>query len=73
MVAKIHYASFLVRLWRTIGRLDGAPDSWLGELEHIQSGRLWNFNSLHELEDFLDVHWEGRSDFPWIEIVDREE
>jgi hypothetical protein len=44
------YASFLVRMWR-----DGNekhPENkagWQGELEHIQSGERWAFNSLEEL------------------------
>jgi hypothetical protein len=48
------YASFLLRLWReaTSGRLEPAAD-WQSEIEHIQSGQHWTFDTLDDLLDFL--------------------
>lgn len=73
MVAKIRYASFLIRLWCTSDSPDSSSDGWLSEVQHIQSGRSWNFYSLHALVDFLNLRLDNRSEFPWIEIVDQEE
>jgi hypothetical protein len=48
------YASFLVRIW-----LEPSPElpetigDWRSEVEHIQSGRRWTFNTLDALLDFL--------------------
>jgi hypothetical protein len=48
----LEYASYLVRLWR-----DQDPASresnWQGEIEHIQSGERWMFESVDELFTFL--------------------
>ena len=49
------YASFLVRLWRCGVPAAGGPSGeWQGEVEHIQSGQRWGFNSLSELWHFLN-------------------
>ncbi len=41
------YLSFLVRMWRE------GSDDWQGEVEHIQSGRRWEFSTAEELCQFL--------------------
>lgn len=48
------YLSLLVRMWRE----DGAPDlaavaDWHSEVEHIQSGKLWKFETLNDLVAFI--------------------
>jgi len=53
MAPSIQYASFLIRLWRQAGMRDDEPGVWRGEVEHIQSGKSWIFNSLVELKEFL--------------------
>ena len=42
------YMSFLVRLWRDQPG-DQPPCNWCGELEQIQTGMRWSFNSYNEL------------------------
>ncbi len=48
------YISFLVRMWRekTAEQSEPAGD-WQGEVEHIQSGRKWQFNNEEALTRFL--------------------
>jgi hypothetical protein len=54
MATPTKYASFLVRLWREGDPQLSAPTAgWQGEIEHIQSGQRWTFNTLDELLDFL--------------------
>ena len=52
--ASIEYTSFLVRLWREVGdeRLV-LPTAWQAEVEHIQTGERWRFETLEQLLDFL--------------------
>lgn len=39
------YASFLVRIWKITNLEPSNPqDEWHGELECIQSGKVWNFD-----------------------------
>jgi hypothetical protein len=42
------YVSFLVRLWREDG-LDEQAAGWQGEVEQIQTGQRWQFDSLEEI------------------------
>jgi hypothetical protein len=52
----IDYASFMIRLWRENDPQSPAPKSdWLAEVEHIQSGEHWKFNTLDDLLAFLQV------------------
>jgi hypothetical protein len=48
------YVSFLIRLWRekSLERPEEVTD-WQGEVEHIQTGRRWTFDTLDELLEFL--------------------
>lgn len=62
MEAPTHYASFLVRLWHK-GE-PGSPEDtgdWQGEVEHIQSGGRWTFDTLDELLNVLRRQAEGQS------------
>jgi hypothetical protein len=54
MSIPIEYASFLVRLWRERNpeRLEPVAD-WQGEVERIQSGQRWTFDTLDDLLGFL--------------------
>ena len=54
MSAAIQYASFLIRLWREES-VDPArtPIDWHSEVEHIQTGERWDFDTLDELLGFL--------------------
>jgi hypothetical protein len=48
------YASFLLRLWSESSLPASAPaPDWHAEIEHIQSGERWTFDSLEELLEFL--------------------
>ena len=48
------YASYLIRLWRQTGPLNpDHPGDWQSEIEHIQSGQRWKFNTLDDLLVFL--------------------
>jgi hypothetical protein len=56
------YASFLLRLWRR--REPGLPEDasgWQGEVEHIQTGGRWTFDTLHELLSILRRQADGPS------------
>ena len=54
------YASFLIRLWRQTGPLkDHGPREWQSEVEHIQSGQRWSFNTIDGLLDFMRQQAEG--------------
>lgn len=46
------YASLMLRLWRGEAGEQITPD-WYSEVDHIQSGRHWDFTTLTELESFL--------------------
>jgi hypothetical protein len=46
------YQSFLVRLWCNKAD-DEVQSTWCGEIEHIQSGKRWNFGNLDALLAFL--------------------
>ena len=48
------YVSFLVRLWREPGQESPAPPTgWHSEVECIQTGQCWTFDTLDELLEFL--------------------
>lgn len=47
---KVVYLSFLVRVWYTPTPEGGV---WMGEVEHIQSGRRWQFNHLQDIGEFF--------------------
>jgi hypothetical protein len=51
MSAPLEYASFLLRLWRQRGH--GRADRWRVEVEHIQTGEHWSFDSLDEMLAWL--------------------
>lgn len=54
MTPSIEYASYLVRLWREAGAdQPKAAVEWHGEVEHIQSGRHWSFDTLDDTLEFL--------------------
>jgi len=54
MSPSIQYASFLIRLWR-----EAAADpaevtaDWHSEVEHIQTGERWSFDTLDAMLGFL--------------------
>ena len=48
------YVSFLIRLWREDDPDPGAPAAgWKAQVEHIQSGQRWTFQTLEEMLAFL--------------------
>lgn len=47
------YRSFVVRLWKS------QPNEWYGEVEHIQSGAHWHFDTLDSTLAFLRRHVES--------------
>ena len=52
----VEYASYLVRFWRRPPEPGDPASGWHGEVEHIQSGRKWQFDSAKALIDFLSRH-----------------
>jgi hypothetical protein len=44
------YTSYLLRLWRE-ERAEAV--AWHSQVDHIQSGRRWSFDTLEQLLDFL--------------------
>lgn len=47
------YVSFLVRMWREpSSEQPGARTVWRGEVEHIQTGRRYAFETVEALLDF---------------------
>lgn len=56
------YASFLLRLWQREPAEEGGLDSWQGEVEHIQSGKVLSFIQLNSLPSLLrQIASENRS------------
>ena len=58
------YMSFLIRLWQE-EKEPGVPESiddWQGEIEHIQTGQRWTFDSLEALLEFVRQQTEDPSD-----------
>lgn len=54
MPSSIQYASFLIRLRRETGaEADHLTTDWHCEVEHIQSGLRWTFDTVAQLLDFL--------------------
>jgi hypothetical protein len=54
MASPTIYASFLIRLWREVSTDATAPIAdWQGEVEHIQSGQCWVFDTWDKLLVFL--------------------
>ncbi len=55
MSTPVEYASFLIRLWRTSPPAHPLAEegAWHSEVEHIQSGRRWTFDTLDEVLGFL--------------------
>jgi hypothetical protein len=48
------YVSFLIRLWREDDPDPGAPAArWRAQVEHIQSGRQWTFQTVEGTLAFL--------------------
>jgi hypothetical protein len=49
------YASLIIRLWHgSGGETGGEIRDWRSEVEHIQSGGVWEYASIAELESFLE-------------------
>lgn len=64
----VQYASFLVRLWRATGEdTTQAPTGWQSEVEHIQSGQRWTFQSLEDLQEFLRQETEHPEILEWMD------
>jgi hypothetical protein len=54
MSPTIHYVSFLVRLWREeTTDLSQQSTNWESEVEHIQTGDRWEFDTLDQMLAFL--------------------
>jgi hypothetical protein len=62
------YASFLIRLWRSTEPEGGQVSGWHSEVEHIQSGETWSFNTLAELEGFFSQQAIQPEGLEWIEL-----
>jgi hypothetical protein len=53
-LGQIVYLSLLVRMWREANiEATATPGDWHSEVEHIQSGQQWKFETLNELVNFV--------------------
>jgi hypothetical protein len=70
MSEPIEYASFIIRIWRKTG-LDaqGNPYNWQSEVEHIQSGKTWTFDTLEELQAFNRQQMEHPEEIVCLEVL----
>ena len=57
----LEYKSFLLRLWRETNDQSPRTD-WRAEIEHIQSGERWGFNTLDEMLEFLQQEMDDTKD-----------
>jgi hypothetical protein len=64
----IQYASFLIRLWRSVDPDGGSDLEWHSEVEHIQSGEVWSFSTLDALRDFISQQATQPLGLEWIEL-----
>lgn len=60
MADLVDYTSFMIRMWRDPVREPDEADEtatdaavWVGEIEHVQSGRLLPFRGLESLAELL--------------------
>lgn len=53
MMSELHYASFMVRLWREPEAASGNETAWQGELESVQTGQTWRFQGLDALQGLM--------------------
>lgn len=53
MTPTIQYASFLIRLWRETTVACDVSRDWHSQVEHVQTGERWTFQTLDELLEFL--------------------
>lgn len=69
MSCHVQYASLFVRLWKVFELSGGAVSTvWQSEVEHVQSGKSWVFNSMEGLVAFLQQLPEDQDDLAWIEL-----
>jgi hypothetical protein len=61
MPSPIEYASYLIRLWREKPQVVTLPAAWQVEVEHIQSGQHWSFDTFEELISFLRLQTEEQN------------
>lgn len=66
MSAHLQYTSYLIRIWRLPDQT-GIPVEWQSEIQHIQSGKRWNFHNLEELEAFLHQSVLEPAEINWSE------
>lgn len=53
-IPEYRYASYMVRIWRRVNDVEeGRTCTWLGEIEHLQSGQHWSFDALDEVPELL--------------------
>ncbi len=61
--AKSH--SFILRLWAEAREIEGAPPSWRGLIEHVQTGAHRYFRDLEDIPAFIRPYLEeGGSQSP---------
>ena len=49
----IEYHSYLIRIWRETSSSSAHHGDWHGEVEQIQSGACWTFQSVETLLDLI--------------------
>jgi hypothetical protein len=54
MPISVQYASFLIRLWcEGVAEAQDWTTGWHSEVEHIQTGERWEFQTVDQLLSFL--------------------
>ncbi len=53
MLLEDNASAFIVRVWLEHREVEGAPATWRGSVEHVESGRIRYFTELDELVQFV--------------------
>lgn len=51
----VEHHSFLIRIWRETTKNMAPFGEWQGEIEHIQCGRRWKFDSIDKFLALINV------------------
>jgi hypothetical protein len=49
----VEVSSYLIRLWRETGTVPEPAPEWRSEVEHLQSGQRWSFQTVPALLAFM--------------------
>ena len=63
----VEHHSFLIRIWREALSNLSTTGEWQGEVEHIQSGRCWTFDSIDKYLALIKVDQQGNERMEHLE------